>query len=121
MDALKFQLNKVRRLINTQGQEFKFNRVKANEFGEPNGQPEVIAITGVYHETTSFLSKVSSDSTTVRQKPSPMILCLWEDAKKLKHTDTLTFNSKTYTIGDIKNVSEASVVGDISLEEVQNG
>lgn len=121
MDALKFQLNKVRRLINTQGQKFKFNRVKTNEFGEPSGQPEVIAITGVYHETTSFLSKSATEATTIRQKFSPMILCLWKDAQKILHTDELSFNGKTYKVGEVKNISEANIVGDISLEEVQNG
>lgn len=121
MDALKFQLNKVRRLINTQGQEFKFNRVKTNEFGEPSGQTVSVNIVGVYHETTSFLSKTATDSTTIRQKPSPMILCLWEDAQKILHTDELSFNGKTYKVGEVKNISEANIVGDISLEEVQNG
>lgn len=119
MDAVSFQLNKVRRLINTQGRQFTFVRQKVNDFGEPNGEAESIDIVGVYHETTSFLSKSVTESTTIRQKSSPMILCLWEDAKRLCHLDTLVFNERPYKIGDIKNISEASIVGDISLEEVQ--
>lgn len=119
MDALTFQLNKVRRLIKTQGQPFKFTRQKTNEFGEPNGQTESVDIVGVYHETTSFLSKTVTEATTVRRKPSPMILCLWEDAQKILHTDELSFNGKTYKVGEVKNISEANIVGDISLEEVQ--
>lgn len=119
MDAVSFQLNKVRRLINTQGAQFSFQRQETNEFGEPNGQTESVDIVGVYHETTSFLSKTSTESTTIRQKPSPMILCLWEDAQKILHTDELSFNGKTYKVGEVKNISEANIVGDISLEEVQ--
>lgn len=119
MDALTFQLNKVRRLINTQGKSFSFKREKANEFGEPNGQTESVDIKGVYHETTSFLSKSATEATTIRQKSSPMILCLWEDAQKILHTDTLSFNGKSYKVGEVKNISEANIVGDISLEEVQ--
>ena len=119
MDALTFQLNKVRRLINTQGQLFKFKRQGTNEFGEPNGQTESVNIVGVYHETTSFLSKTVTEATTVRRKPSPMILCLWEDAQKILHTDEISFNGKTYKVGEIKNISEANIVGDISLEEGQ--
>lgn len=119
MDALTFQLNKVRRLINTQGKNFQFKRRGTNEFGEPNGQTESVNIVGVYHETTSFLSKSATEATTIRQKPSPMILCLWEDAQKILHTDELSFNGKSYKVGEIKNISEANIVGDISLEEVQ--
>lgn len=119
MDALAFQLNKVRRLINTQGKNFQFKRRGTNEFGEPNGQTESVDIVGVYHETTSFLSKSATEATTIRQKPSPMILCLWEDAQKILHTDELSFNGKNYKVGEVKNISEANIVGDISLEEVQ--
>lgn len=119
MDAVSFQLNKVRRLINTQGEHFSFQRQETNEFGEPNGQTVSVNIAGVYHETTSFLSKTATDATTIRQKPSPMVLCLWEDAQKLLHADELSFNGKSYKVGEIKNISEANIVGDISLEEVQ--
>lgn len=119
MDALSFQLNKVRRLINTQGKLFTFKRTGTNEFGEPNGQTESVNIKGVYHETTSFLSKSATEATTIRQKPSPMILCMWEDAQKILHTDELAFNGKSYKVGEVKNISEANIVGDISLEEVQ--
>lgn len=119
MNALTFQLNKVRRLINTQGKPFKFTRQGTNEFGEPNGQTESVDIVGVYHETTSFLSKSATEATTIRQKSSPMILCLWEDAQRVLHTDELSFNEKSYKVGEVKNISEANIVGDISLEEVQ--
>ena len=119
MDALTFQLNKVRRLINTQGKNFQFKRRGTNEFGEPNGQTESVDIVGVYHETTSFLSKSATEATTIRQKPSTMILCLWKDAQKILHTDELSFNGKSYKVGEVKNISEANIVGDISLEEVQ--
>lgn len=119
MDALAFQLNKVRRLIHTQGKTFSFKRQGTNDFGEPNGQTESVDIVGVYHETTSFLSKTATGATTIRQKSSPMILCLWEDAQKILHTDELSFNGKTYKVGEVKNLSESNIVGDISLEEVQ--
>lgn len=119
MDAIFFQLNKVRRLLRTQGKEFTFARDRLDEFGEPNGQTEFVVIVGVYHETTSFLQKSRVESTTIRTKASPMILCLWNEAQLLQHTDTLEFNGKTYTINEIKNISEANIVADISLEEVQ--
>lgn len=119
MNSSAFQLNKVRRLIRVQGRSVVVTRQKRNKFNEPNGEAEVFSVTGVFHETTSYLSKTGSDGSTVRAKPSPMLLCLWDDIKKLKHTDQIILNNRTYNIGEIKNLCEADVAGDISLEEVQ--
>lgn len=119
MIAASFQLNKVRRLINAQGQLFQFVKQGSNEFGEPDGQTVSVNVKGVYHETTSYLSKSATEATTIRKKSSPMILCLWEDAQKLTHTAELSFKGKTYRVGEVKNIAEADVAADISLEEVQ--
>lgn len=114
-----FQINKIRRLIKTQGELFLFQNRSADSFGEPSGDTTIILVRGVFHETTSYLSRTSAESTTVRTKPSPMILCLWEDAKNLPISCELLYNGKRYKIGDIKNVSEMNIAADISLEEVQ--
>ena len=119
MNSSAFQLNKVKRLIKVQGRSVVVTRQKKNKFNEPNGEAEIFSVTGVFHETTSYLSKTGSDGSTVRAKPSPMLMCLWDDIKKLKHTDQVILNNRTYNIGEIKNLCEAEVVGDISLEEVQ--
>lgn len=119
MNSSAFQLNKVRRLIKTQGRLVEVTRQNRDKFNEPNGEAEVFSITGVFHETTSYLSKTGSDGSTVRAKPSPMLLCLWDDIKNIKHTDQVILNNHIYNIGEIKNLCEADVVGDISLEEVQ--
>lgn len=119
MNSSAFQLNKVKRLIKSQGRSVVVTRQERNKFNEPNGEAEIFNITGVFHETTSYLSKTDSDGSTVRAKPSPMLMCLWDDIKKLKHTDQIILNNHTYNIGEIKNLCEADVVGDISLEEVQ--
>lgn len=115
-----FQLNKVRRLILTQGQPFTVLRPGANEFGEPNGTTESYNIAGVYHETTSYLTKTTVEATTLVKKSCPMILALWESiVDKLKESDLVTFNGSPYRVGAIKNLAEANLVADISLEEVQ--
>ena len=120
MNSVQFQLNKVRRLINTQGRSVVVTRQGNNKFNEPNGEAEVFNIKGVFHETTSYLSKTGSNGSTVRSKPSPMFMCLWESAESLQHTDQVSINNRTYNIGEIKNIDEANAVADISLEEVQN-
>ena len=119
MNSAMFQLNKVRRLINTQGRSVDVLRQGKNKFGEPNGEAEVFSVKGVFHETTSYLSKTGTDGSTVRAKSSPMFMCLWDEAIKLKHTDQVSMNNHTYNIGEIKNLCEANLVADISLEEVQ--
>lgn len=115
-----FQLNKVRRLINTGGAWFTFSKKEKNDFGEPNDQEEsTVRLRGIYHETTSYLKKTTDDAATVRAKSSPMILCLYEASSFLDTEFTLTYRGKLYRIGEIKDIAESGVVCDISLEEVQ--
>lgn len=123
MHSAVFQLNKVRRLIQTQGKPFKFDKPKKNEFGEPNGETVSHEIKGVYHETfgyaSGYVTKSATEATTIRRKALPMVLALWESIGELHHQDMVTFNGKPYRVNEIKNVAEASLVADISLEEVQ--
>lgn len=121
MNSAAFQLNKVKRLINTQGRSVIVTRQGKNKFDEPNGEAEIFNIKGVFHETTSYLSKTGSNGSTVRAKPSPMFMCLWTEAQALQHTDQIQLNNRLYNIGEIKNLCEADVVADVSLEEVQTG
>ena len=115
-----FQLNKVRRLIRTQGQAFYFKKPGKNEFGEPNGETVSHEIRGVFHELTEYKSKTTSEASTIRQKSAPLLLTLWESVGDLHHTDILHFNDKKYRVNEIKNLAEANLVADISLEEVQS-
>lgn len=123
MHSAVFQLNKVRRLIQTQGKPFKFDKPEKNEFGEPNGETVSHEIKGVYHETSGYASgyvtKSATEATAIRRKALPMVLALWESIGELNHQDMVTFNGKPYRVNEIKNVAESNLVADISLEEVQ--
>lgn len=123
MHSAAFQLNKVRRFIKTQGKVFCFSKPKRNEFGEPNGETVSHEIRGVFHEAlglaSGYSSKTTSEDTTIRKKDFPMVLTLWESLGELDHTDMLTFNGKSYQVNEIKNVAEANLIANISLEEVQ--
>lgn len=121
MDATAFQLNKARRFINTQGRNLGFKHITTNEFGEPNGTAETVNVLGVYHEAIShlYLPTTATGAASIRAKPSPAIFCLWEDAQRVALTDILELNSKLYKVSEIKNVCEANLIGDISVEEVQ--
>lgn len=120
MNSAAFQLNKVKRLISTQGRSVIVTRQGKNKFNEPNGEADVFNIRGVFHETTSYLSKTGSNGSTVRAKPSPMLLCLWKEAQSLQHSDQIQLNNRLYNIGEIKNLCEADVAADVSLIEVQS-
>ena len=115
----QFQLNKVRRLINTHGENFLVRRPKRNFFGEPTGETTEFYIRGLYHETASYLSKTSTEGSTTRQKSMPMILCVLGTLPTFLQEDILLYNGKEYRLGEVKDLSEAGVIGDISLEEVQ--
>lgn len=122
MDKAAFQLNKVRRLIKTQGKPFWFKTPKRNEFGEPNGETVSVMLVGVYHETpyvgSGYVTKTTSEASTTRVKSQPMIFALWEEAKCLKSQDTLSFNGKSYQVNSVTNIAQANLLADISLEEV---
>lgn len=120
MYATSSQLNKVRRLINTEGVWFTFSKQAKNEFGEPTEtQESTVRFKGVYHETTSYLKKSTGDASTIKTKSSPMILCLYDAVSFLTAEFTLLYKGKKYRIGDIKDIAEAGIVCDISLEEIQ--
>lgn len=115
-----FQLNKVRRILRTQGQLVTFKKSKLNDFGEPTKDFDSFEILGVFHETTAYASKTASEASTIRKKSSPMLMCLWEDiAETIDHKDQVEFNGKKYLVNEIKNLAEANLIADISLEEVQ--
>lgn len=113
-----FQVSKVQRAINTHGKSFDFERDGVNDFGEPNGTTEIIQIKGIYHEAFSYITKAIAENATTEGKYQPMILTLWEDAKKLNTKDRLTFNGANYTIGNIKDITESKLIAAISLERV---
>lgn len=124
MNSPAFQLNKVRRLIRTQGVQLKFQAPGKNEFGEPNGKLLFHMVRGVFHESSQFSSgyvtKTSTDSSTTRLKSQPMILALWEYAKDIQLDSELSFNGKLYKVNDVTNIAQANLIADISLEEVQS-
>lgn len=123
MNHKAFQLNKVRRFLKTYGLIFQFDKPGKNEFGEPNGETVSHKLQGVFHETSGsafgYVTKTTTDSTTIRSKSSPMLLTLWESVGDLKHRDELLLNGKKYRVNEITNLLQANLVAEISLEEVQ--
>lgn len=120
----QFEAYKVKREIKRSGTEYTFVRSEPNEYGEPTSDTTTLGtIKGLYHEQNSNVEITTGDTTQVRTKKIPMVLCLWDDVSPmvLKPGDITEFNGKTFKVTGIVNVQEWSIIGDISLEVVDNG
>ena len=123
MNSAAFQLNKVRRMINTQGQMVQFFLEEENQFHEPTGNMTTVEFKVLLHESSYkgsiVISKTTMEQAVIRTKPSIMLLALWEDCGQITHKYKAVINNRTFIIDGIRNISEANLIGDISLEEVQ--
>ncbi len=118
----KFEAYKLRRELKKIGIEYEFKRAKLNDFKEPTKEEEFAGkLTGLYHEQNSHVSVTTGETTQTRTKKTPMILCLYEDAKFLKLGDIVKINSKTLKVTGIVNIQERNIIADISLEVVDDG
>lgn len=123
MNQAAFQLNKLKRIIRANKSSFEVMLSGVNEFNEPDSDEGSFILEGMFHEALgSFghLSLSTSEASSIRKKAYPMILCLWEDAAQLGVGSQIRFRGKTYKVSEIKNMAEANIVADVSLEEVQD-
>lgn len=119
-----FEAYKIKREIKRSGIDYEFKRLGRNEFGEPNdNETSIGTLKGLYHEESSAIKITTGDTTQIRTKKIPKILCLYEDIAflVLRPGDLLNINDKIFKVTGIVNVQEWSIVADISLEVVDNG
>ncbi len=119
----QFEAYKIKRELKRSGIDYEFKRSGVNDFGEPVGEPIVVGtIRGLYHEQNSSVQVTTGDTTQVRTKKIPMILCLYEDAANLvlQVGDELKINNKTFKVTGVVNIQEWNIIADISLEVVDN-
>lgn len=120
----KFEVAKLKKELKTSGINYEFKRLKVNDFGEPIGDSEVVTtIKGLYHEQNSNVQITTGETTQIRTKKIPMILCLYDDAAlvALKVGDVVKINSKTFKVTGVVNIQEWNIIADISLEVVDDG
>ena len=67
-----------------------------------------------------FVQLTTGDTTQIRTKKLPMILCIYEDAKtlNLQLGDKLYLNDRILKVVSLVNIQEWNIIGDLSLEEV---
>ena len=120
----RFEAYKLKRELKRSGIDYEFQRLGVNDFGEPDDEPTVVgSLKGLYHEQNSNIEITTGDTTRVRTKKIPMILCLFDDAASLalKIDDFLFINKKKFKVTGIVNIQEWSIISDISLEVVDDG
>lgn len=119
----KFEAYKIKRELKRSGIEYEFKRANKNDFGEPDGELMSIGkLKGIYHEQNSNVQITTGDTTQVRTKKIPMILCLYKDAASLvlRVGDAIKINEKTFKVTGIVNIQEWNIIADISLEVIDN-
>ena len=117
----QFEAYKIKREIRRSGETYTFMRPSLNEFNEPSGdETEVGSLRGLYHEQNSNVQLTTGDTTQIRTKKLPMILCIYEDAKtlNLQLGDKLYLNDRILKVVSLVNIQEWNIIGDLSLEEV---
>lgn len=119
MEAREFQLYKVKQIIATRGYDCTVYDFDRNEFNEPTTPSSHKTFRGLYHESMSYTTKSTAEASTVNKKNCPMLLCVLDDVSDLKVGTQLHVNGKTFELVEIKDINEAGIVADLSLEEVQ--
>lgn len=120
----KFEAYKILREIKRSGIEVNFLRQETNKFKEPIGEPKSVGVIScIYHEQNGSVRITTGDTTQVRSKKVPMLLCLYSDASQigLQVGDQVKLNGKTFNVTGVTNIQEWNVVADISLEVVDVG
>ena len=120
----KFEVYKIQRELNRSGIVVDFLRQETNKFKEPIGEPKKIgSILCIYHEQNGCIKISTGDTTQVRTKKVPMLLCLHSDVSQVNVQvgDQVKLNGKTFNVTGVINIQEWNLVADISLEVVDVG
>ena len=119
MKTPKFQPHKVKRMIDTLGVMYQFNRDRLNKYKESTGEQELIAeLKGVLHSTASYVTKTATDGSTITAKQSPQILTNDPKAKLLHIDDKVIIDNCTYKVTGVLDINMLGLAFDISLEVV---
>lgn len=114
---LKIELYKITREIIMYGNMYKIERTSLDKYGESTGATKkLVDIRGLFHIEKGYVSRNVSDATTTHTKGQPKLLVSYADAVILiPNRDIITINDDTYTITEINNIQEYSIVCDLSL------
>ena len=121
MEAILFQLHKVRQAIKAHGRVMTVKIPFLDAYDEPVEDAEVVTVMGLYHETTGYITKSTKDGSSMNRKSSPMFLCEKTSVTRIYPGLKAQIGNRQYIVVEIKDLDEAGVIADISLEEIQDG
>jgi hypothetical protein len=119
MKTPKYELGKLKRIINWQGKDYTFTSTDTNDFGEPIEGSTSVVVKGIFHQTSSYVTVTTSTGSQMLNTPQPMILADYEEAKVLKKDNKLTIGATNYKVTKVTDVSNFGIIADISLEVIQ--
>lgn len=120
MQVTLFLKNKIKRQIFWNGQQFVFIRNVEDDYKQQSEEAkEIVSITGIFHEVTSYIKQTNSDGGQMIGKTQPMILTLCnEDSRLIEKGDKVTVGTDVYYVVEKHNVKGLDVAYDISLEVI---
>lgn len=129
MICTKFEAAKLRNELRRTGREVTFLRPAVDEYGQPvpNEFDEILSVVVLYHESNSNIHITTGDTTQVRNKKIPMLLCLYnsvvgDDGKLIvKPNDIVILNDKRFEVQGLENIQEWNIIVDISLGVIDIG
>ena len=117
---VNFEKHKLNVLLKRQGEKFIFEVKSKNEFGEDDDNSSSYEVKGIYHESSSFVERTTSDAAQIRKKKQPMILCSYSDYDKIVIGSKLKIDDKEYEVVEKNDISLMNVYCDVSLELINN-
>lgn len=120
---LKFEQYKLERELKRSGVSIEFLRSDKNKFGEPEGDGKSLgSITCLYHEENGYIQRMTGDTTQTRTKKIPRLLCLFKSCKELdvKLGDYCFIDSRKHIVTGVTDIQNWNIIGDISLEIVDD-
>ena len=110
-----FLQHRIQREIDWSGAEYTFTHKEEDKYHREASEVSYV-VKGIFHQATSYKNKNSDNGSVTSTKPSPMILCMYQDGAQVSIGDTVIINKQDYLVTGIQNVQELNVAFDISLE-----
>lgn len=100
------------------GKNVNVYRYKQNSIGELTQEKELIKqISGLYHTSQGYLQQTeTSAGASITTTRTPLIMCLYEDAKDLKPKDEIVYEGNTYTVIGVVDLYNSKTIIELTLE-----
>lgn len=110
-------LHSVSQAIRRHGKPCSFLRRQKDEYGKPIGEDTVLLCTGLFHETSGFLTLNLSDQGQIPPPRQPKLLILYPE-QSLKEKDLVIFEKRRFEVTGIYDPGSLHICLDLSLKEV---